>query len=418
MLERQKTTFTGIGAVAICTVLASVYATEANAKKHARKIIAPVVFDAFTRKKTKSRLNQTVSYSAYTSLRFQGERNLKFDDGVTDASDDFAGYIGTVLRAELNDNVQFFGHAELDIRHKSTHSQRYQPKRRLNIKEAQASFKFSEHSQLTVGRLRFADAHKWIADASVDGVHYGIKTKSSLFEAAIVQDLKKVGSRYALVHSARFRSEGHAGFYALAKETLGQRHFHIAGYTKKQASEKFSYALIGAAVLGDKQTDKSVGVGFDSRATYNLDGLRKPQITFGFAAGTAKFQQSGLHSNKTYDGGQTQFHRYGYVFQPELSNLAVVSVGLGLRPSRKFSLDLHAHGYMQISASTIAPIARVRGTTTGISQFVGTELNLLGAWRPTKKTKVEFGLGGFNAGSAYTNPGTSKRLYARFSMYL
>ena len=88
-----------------------------------------------------------------------------------------------------------------------------------------------------------------------------------------------------------------------------------------------------------------------------------------------------------------------------------------MRPSRKFSLDLNAHAYAQVSASTHAPDARVTGSTNGTSQFVGAEISLVGAWRPSKKAKVEFGLGGFQPGPAYTQRGSAKRIYARFSMY-
>ena len=48
---------------------------------------------------------------------------------------------------------------------------------------------------------------------------------------------------------------------------------------------------------------------------------------------------AGLQENEADFGGAASFKDYGEVLDPELSNLAIFTVGLGLRPSEKFSLD-------------------------------------------------------------------------------
>ena len=161
-----------------------------------------------------------------------------------------------------------------------------------------------------------------------------------------------------------------------------------------------------------------MGLGLDARVIAQIgEHDWNPQLTLGAAAGSKGFAQTELHSNKTYDGGQTQFNRYGYLYQPELTNLAVATVGFGIRPSRMFSLDFAAHAYAQIEPLATVPDARVSGTTTGGSALLGGELSLVGAWRPTKKTKFEFGLSVFQAGPAYQNQDMAKQAYARFSVY-
>ena len=97
--------------------------------------------------------------------------------------------------------------------------------------------------------------------------------------------------------------------------------------------------------------------------------------------------------------------------------LAVATGAVGLRPSRRFSVDLRAHVYAQLDASTVAPTARVSGRTTGQSRYLGHEISIVGAWRPSKKTKVEFGAGVFKPGRAYQNRNTSRRISLRMTQY-
>ena len=416
MLTTQKTT-TRLGVLGLASIIAATSGGEALAKKKAPKDYSPLVFDASKRKKTKNPISDRLTYSAYSSLRFQGERNINLGDGVTDTSDEFALYIGAAAKFQMSENVLAFAHAELDLRKKNTHVKQYDLIRNLNVKEALVSFKLNEANTLTLGRMRFSDAHKWVADASVDGAHLAHKANGRAFEFAVFRDVFNDVGEYALFHTTRFSKKAHTGMYVLAENAKTERRVHFIGYVKRSPSARFSYTLHGAGVLGDAANSKSSGFGFDARATYKFDLPNKPQVTFGLAAGSEGFRQTGLHSNKSYDGGQTQFNRYGYVFQPELTNLAAATVSLGMRPSRNFSIDLAAHFYTQLSPSTTAPIARVRGTTNGTSAYLGSELSLVGAWRPSKKTKFEFGIGSFKPGSAYTNRTSSKRVYARLSMY-
>lgn len=95
----------------------------------------------------------------------------------------------------------------------------------------------------------------------------------------------------------------------------------------------------------------------------------------------------------------------------------VGTIGFGIRPSRMFSLDIAAHAYGQVAPTTTVADARVRGVTTGRSALLGGEISLVGAWRPTRTSKFEFGLGVFQAGPAYQNQDVAKQAYARFSVY-
>lgn len=414
MIERVSRVVTVLGVVGlVLTGTGQTASAQKAPKDHSR-----LAFDASKRKKTKTQITEYLSYSAYASARYQGERNIRLDDGRSDYSDEFAAYLGVTVRAHLSSRIMAFGHTELDIRQKTTHSKSYAAETKLKVKEALLAVRLTSNQTISAGRLRFADTNKSMADASVDGVHYAFKAPNSALELALFRDVFKDRGTYAMLHTTRFSKTQSSGFYVLAEENGQDQRLHLAAYLNRKPSSNLSYTLNGAAVFGDAANGETSGFAIDVRAMHRFSGqLGKPQVTFGFAAGTKGYRPSGLQSNKTYDGGQTQFHRFGYVFQPELTNMAVATVGLGLRPSRKFSLDLYGHAYAQLNRSTQSPDARVTGAMTGRSAYLGSEVSLVGAWRPSKKTKVEFGAGVFKPGKAFANRDPAKRFYARFTTY-
>ncbi|WP_195821353.1 alginate export family protein [Roseobacter sp. MH60115] len=407
----------GVAVAIACSILVATGSTEALAGS---KDIpqAPVVFDITKRKKTKRVITDWLRISAYSHLRFLGECDIKRDDAVSDRKDEFAAYLGFAARADLGQGITGFLHAEFDMRDKRTHRRSYGRIMQSNVKEALLSFPTSATGQISIGRLRFSDPHKWVADASVDGVHYASKQGNAAFEFAAVQGTRDVTATYLVLHSSRAAEKRRAGAFVISEHDGDRHRLHLSAYLGDQISSGISYEMNAATVIGDAADGRSLGVGVDARIIQKLEtGRWNPQITYGFAIGTPGFLQSGLHSNKTKDGGQTQFHRYGYVFQPGLTNLSVGTLAYGVRPSRKFSADLGAHIYVQPNRSTLGPDARIKGATTGASHFIGSEISLAGAWRPTKTSKLEVGVGRFMPGPAYADRSHASRVYMRLSVY-
>lgn len=402
----------------LCATLAlSVGAPVAEAKGKPKTKVASI-FDASKRKRTKHAVTDRLSYSAYANARYLGERDIRRDDETRDTMDEVGLYVGLVGRARLSDRVMAFAHGEVSLKDKQTHARSYGRIMDPRLKEALVAVSISPEMTVSVGRLRFSDPHKWVADASVDGIHFAHKTQTRVFEFAAFAGTEDITSNYVMGHIGRADAVGRWGAIALAEMGEDADRLHLAGYYAAKRSETFSYQANLGAVLGDAANGETFGIGVDIRGIKKLgDHKLKPQIMFGLAYGSNGFQQSGLHSNKTYDGGQTQFNRYGFTYQAELTNIAVASVGIGIRPSRKFSADLIANAFFQPSKSTTGPEARIKGKTTGTSRFLGTELSIVGAYRPTKKSKFELGVGRFMPGPAYADQSAATRLFTRFSVY-
>ncbi|MEP4198344.1 MAG: alginate export family protein [Aliishimia sp.] len=391
-------------------------AGEAGSKK-ARPVTAASVFDAEKRKKTNHEFGQRLSYSIYSSIRFQSEHNRRRDDATNDQTNEFAIYAGFVGRVDLGRRLIAFGHGELDARTKTTQDRTYDSAPRWNTKEAFVSLELSEAARLTIGRMRFSDANKWVADAAVDGIHYGHKTKHRVTELAAFAGTHDVTASYLMAHHGRASKNKRLGALALIENDGSENSLHLSAYSSEKVSQRFAYEWNIGVLSGDGANGRSSGFGFDVHTTHKFGKSKlNPQLVLGFAMGSEGYRQSGIQSNKTYNYGQAQVHRYGYAYQPDLSNLAVGSLVVGLRPSRKLSVDLGVHNYRQVSASSVGPMARVSGVTTGTDTFLGNEISLVGAWRPTKKSKVEFGVGHFKPGRAYVDRSAATRVYMRLSV--
>lgn len=399
----------------IATTLLFAAEAEAKSKKKKKKskINPALVFDGSKRKRTKTQLNDAVSFSGFVGLRVQDEQNLKLGDFARDRRYELSVIAGLYVKAKISDRAEAFTHLEFDARNHGTESTTNGTETRLRVKEALLTYDLGDGRRLTLGRMRFSDVNRWVADASVDGIHWSYRSKTLGYEVALFREVFNDRATYLLGHVATADKRQRQGVFAIAEAADDGDRLHVSGYRNRMVSDRLSYAVSLGGVVGDAANGKRAGLGFDFRGTYKLRGEGNPQITFGLAGGTPGFRQTNLHTNKTYDGGQAQFHGYGYAFQPELGNLLVGSLNLGLRPSRKFSVDFGGHVYFQPQTVTIGPDARITGPTNGQSAFVGTELSLKGAWRISKKTKFEFGVAGFQPGPAFDDRSSSKRAYAR-----
>lgn len=390
---------------------------QALAKKKPRDH-SHLAFDSDKRKKTKSSIGQRLSFSGSIGISRSDERNLKLNDGIDDRSLQVIGTLSFVLKAQISEKVRGFAHVELSQNDKRTHREDYGSYSRVKIKEAQLSFGLADKHTLSFGRMRFAEPRRWGMDASVDGIHLGWKDDKTAWEAAFFRDAFEKRGAYAFVHAQRFSKKFVIGAYGLIESLEGKQRLHIAGYLATLGKERGGYELYAASVFGDAANGRSSGFAIDANLVSRFSGVRwKPQLILGLAAGSPGYVQPDLNSNKARDGGQAQFHRFGTVFQPDMSNLVVATAALGLRPSKTFSVDLRAHAYAQMQASNFAPVARVQGLTTGQSRHVGHEFSIVGAWRPNKKTKIELSAGVFKPGNAYSDRSSVKRVYLRMTKY-
>lgn len=203
----------------------------------------------------------------------------------------------------------------------------------------------------------------------------------------------------------------------------------IAGDARFAGGMRVGYWIDAAAVRGDERlarldevadnvlvvdriTERRVrGNAVDAGLMWTLGVAGRPTLTLGYARGSgdanpgdgvdARFRQTGLQENKGRFRGVTRFRYYGEMLRPDLVNLGVATVGLGLRPLSDFSIDVVGHRYRQPVASASLGETRLDADPTGLDRALGAEVDLILGWRVHPNLTLAARGGAFRAGRAF-----------------
>lgn len=166
----------------------------------------------------------------------------------------------------------------------------------------------------------------------------------------------------------------------------------------------------GSFVAGASATQRVRGRAFDLGLQWIGAGGSRPTLLAAFAHGSGGadgaaidrgFRQTGLQENKQRLAGVKRFRRYGELFDPELSNLRVATLGFGWRPFDRTSIELAWHRYRQDVASTRSPSSRLSADPNGRSAELGSEIDLLLAVREWQHVEFTLAWSRFMPGAAY-----------------
>lgn len=153
------------------------------------------------------------------------------------------------------------------------------------------------------------------------------------------------------------------------------------------------------------------GWGGDIGTTYSPSGAKPWYFSAGYAFGSGDrnpndlidhaFRQTGIQDNNDKFGGVTSFKYYGEILEPELSNLHIMTAGVGRRFGRRISLDLVYHKFTQDEA-----LDRLRNTNfkvrpNGTSTDIGQELDVILGHRSGFGLDTELVLAAFDPGRAF-----------------
>ena len=169
----------------------------------------------------------------------------------------------------------------------------------------------------------------------------------------------------------------------------------------RETTTAFTEQPDGTLTADAAQSRRLSGRAYDVGATATLGVPLRPSLTLAHARGSEGFRQTGLQENKARIGGVKRWQRYGELLQPELSNLAVSTVGVGVRLADNTSLELVGHRYRQLRAAGSLPGARVSPDPQGTSRDVGRELNLLLAVRESRSVEFTVKASQFKPGAAF-----------------
>jgi alginate production protein len=262
--------------------------------------------------------------------------------------------------------------------------------------------KFTDPLEFTVGRLNFEDDRHWLYDTSLDVIVASLRNSTVRVEATVgrerLVDLDLLGRE----QKDQFNT------YMLYAEYRGIEDIKFAAYTVYRDDRKSIEGrphLIGIRSVGsptvnfsywgdlaylrgkDEEFRGTSAYAVDVGATYRFLGFPlNPNVTLGFAFATGdrnpddnrsqEFRQTGFQSNEARIGGIAEFKYYGEALDPELSNLRILTAGIGFRPTVDLSVDLFYHHYR---LDEFADQLRDSGITALMNQVEGQRSKSVGS---------------------------------------
>jgi hypothetical protein len=163
----------------------------------------------------------------------------------------------------------------------------------------------------------------------------------------------------------------------------------------------------------------------DVGVTYRPRVALDPSFTASFALGSGDnrlngadgtFRQSGLQRNRGSLNGVVSFHYYGEVLDPELTNLRIQTLGVGLRPGQPVSVDVVFHRYRQDVPAPRIENADLDADPSGLDPHLGREWDLVVGYEPRQEFELRLTGGYFQPGSAFpadASPSTIVTVQAR-----
>ncbi|WP_220271961.1 alginate export family protein [Crenobacter cavernae] len=304
----------------------------------------------------------------------------------------------------------------------------------LPVDQAWVTFKQLGPLDLTVGRRNFEDDRHWLYDTSLDTGLVKLKQGAFQAEASVSRKDRLDLDLLAPVQKTRIDN------YMLYLDYRGIEDIRLAGYsiyredqTGKEGkplnmglraygmpSDQFNFWTELGLLRGKDEFKQNLKAhAIDVGGTYRFTGLPLyPSVTLGYAYGSGdgnpndsknhEFRQTGLQSNEGKFGGVTKFKYYGEVLDPELSNLEILTAGLGFRPTPNVFVDLVYHKYrLKKIADEIrngALTAQMNQDDTQLSKDVGEAFDIVLGFRHlfgVKRLGLDLRAGWFFPGKAF-----------------
>lgn len=392
-----------------------------------------------------SRLTYQFSYGSESDVTYR--RNTDLDRRLRDNALTVSPQINGAIIYRPDDRVEMMLEAVLqrDVAVKEEkivtlpNGQTQLAPRRYNslpIDQAWVTFKDLGPIDLTFGRRNYEDDRHWLYDTSLDTAL--VKMKQGLFQAELSYSRKDRLDLDLLAPVQKTRNDTYMAYlsyrgiedirvagYTIYREDQAGREgqpLHLGLRASGMPSDRFNFWSELALLRGKDETNKNFkAFAVDIGGTYRFPHLPyAPNVTLGYANGSGdgnptdsrnrEFRQTGLHSNEARLGGISKLKYYGEALDPDLSNLQILTVGVGFRPAPNMSVDLVYHRYklnnLASDLRNAALTAEMNQDSSRPSKHVGDALDVVFGFRNLfgiRRLGLDLRAGLFFPGDAYRN---------------
>ncbi len=220
---------------------------------------------------------------------------------------------------------------------------------------------------VSVGRQNFEEPREWLFDDYMDAVrvfYYG--QNDFLFESAYITAINPIKDKFDTwtdifgQASWYFRPDNKLSAYYLKRSdtSLRNREPKWIGFRYIGEWQNIKPWAELSFISGEDKGEKSEGTAYDFGATFfTSDAKYNPSVTIAYAFGSGddpstplvneRFRQTGYQDNVSVFNGQSSVYYYGNLLDPELSNLKILTFGVGIYPTENISVDFIYHSYTQ-----------------------------------------------------------------------
>jgi alginate production protein len=366
------------------------------------------VFDPDDPPETRYQIAPFLTFGAFLEFAYEYRKNLALDNRPDD--DAAAGGPELSLAFSFDPDPRFQAYLNLAVSREfvwKIEADRSKPSEDVRLELVELFLwlrSLPGGFSLQVGRQRFEDERQWLYDEELDAARLWYRRGPFSLQLALGQDAlvqKDLLSRrrtdrdginnYVLYATYALMEDLAIDAYAIVRDDQStaerRRPIFVGLRSRGEPIEDLDYWFELGYVGGREGSTRLSGWGVDLGATYEFQVAPKPALTLGFAFGSGdktptdgtdrSFRQTGLQENESDFGGATDFKYYGEVLDPELSNMAIFTAGVGIRPSDRFSVDLVYHYYLQHRAAATLRDVGIDAEPSGRSRRLGSAVDLI-----------------------------------------
>ena len=356
---------------------------------------------------TKTFITPTLSFGGRAGLEYVYEKNFNLESGLPEDLSVFQPSLSLAFSYNPSDYFSIFINIESSGQIVDDQENKREDKAQLQLNQAFVAFSpFKNSLRINAGRQRIRDDRQWIYDEELDALRltYGYSRFGIDFSISesngkdiLHDDNDPETTNFMSYGKVAFTPKNELALYLLVQDDRSANPENLTFYGLQMNGEimkRTEYWVEFAHVRGRTALNSVRGYGFDIGLTKVFKAFLKPSITFGFAYGSGdgdtsdnkdkNFRQTGLQDNNASFNGVTRIQYYGELVDPELSNLSIATVGMGLRFNKKSSLDFIYHYFQQNHLAKRLRDTQLEDRPNGISKDLAHEFDLVAGYRNRK----------------------------------
>jgi len=289
---------------------------------------------------------------------------------------------------------------------------------------------------LQIGRQRFRDEREWVYDDKVDALRLHVKHSDLKVELAAAKILfgttDAVSDQLYLMGRTEYRFPGRrylAGYAIKRNDTTirDEDPVWLGLSSGGTVTGNLQYWTELSRMMGRRGANLLRGYGYDVGTSYRFPISLQPTIALGYAFGSGdedlsdgvdgNFRQTRLNDNNYRFDGVKRYRYYGVVLEPDLFNLKILNLDIGVRPSPNWSLNFAYHHYRQVVPSDVVGNMDLVRRPLGNSPEFGKEYDLIFAFRKRRVFDFTVVLGLFDPGPAFEGINSQAFLFRQLFQY-